>query len=192
MCPAPSSTRVRSSSCPTLRTRASGCGICPKGLECRPSAGTTIASGCLGLTQTSTCLLLVGGECRLCLYEFNKVKGSQRSCFEYDAKFCVKISEFLLVKIAPPPAAEELLHINSHRNNEYMTVALRVCLCLFKVMTAAWLSSSWSVNVLHMPFTATCCTTWKTVSSASLTSTAARTLLSCNYAGRVISRICDM
>lgn len=137
MCPAPSSTRVRSSSCPTLRTRASGCGICPKGLECRPSAGTTIASGCLGLTQTSTCLLLVGGECRLCLYEFNKVKGSQRSCFEYDAKFCVKISEFLLVKIAPPPAAEELLHINSHRNNEYMTVALRVCLCLFKVMTAA-------------------------------------------------------
>lgn len=136
MCPVPSSTRVRSSSCPTLRTRASGCGICPKGLECRPSAVTTIGSGCLGLTQTSTCLPLVGGECCLCLYEFNKVKGSQRSCFEHVVKYqsdniSVKISDFLLVKIAPPPAAEELLHINLHCNNEYVTIALKLCLCLF-------------------------------------------------------------
>lgn len=59
MCPAPSSTHGRSSSCPTLRTRASGFGICQKELVCRPFAGTMIASGCWGLIQTSTCLLLV-------------------------------------------------------------------------------------------------------------------------------------
>lgn len=59
MCPAPSSTRGRSSSCPTLRTRASGCGTCRREPVCRPFAGTMIASGCWGLTQTSTCLLLV-------------------------------------------------------------------------------------------------------------------------------------
>lgn len=75
-CPVPSSTHARSSSCPILRIRAFGCGICPRGPESKPSVGTTIASGCWGLTQTSTCLLLVGGDAGLHMYTFYKDKGS--------------------------------------------------------------------------------------------------------------------
>lgn len=56
MCPAPSSTHARSSFCPTLRTRASVCGTCPRGQGCRPSDVTMIASGCWELILTSICL----------------------------------------------------------------------------------------------------------------------------------------
>lgn len=61
-CLVPSSTHARSSFCPTLRTRASGCGTCPKGPEYRPSAVITTASGCWVPTQTSTCLLQVSAD----------------------------------------------------------------------------------------------------------------------------------
>lgn len=59
MCPVLFSIHDKSSSFPIPRIRASGCGICPKGPGCRPFDGTMIASGFSGLTQISTCLLLV-------------------------------------------------------------------------------------------------------------------------------------
>lgn len=60
MCPVLSSIHDKSLSSPILRIRASACGICPKGLGCRPFDGTMIGSGFSELTQISTCLLLVG------------------------------------------------------------------------------------------------------------------------------------
>lgn len=56
--------------------------------------------------------------------------------------------------------------------------------CVLKVMTVVWLCSSWSVNVQPTPYMATCFTTSRIASSASWTSTAAKTRLLCSCAGR--------
>lgn len=136
-CPVPSSTRARSSSCPTLRTRASGCGICPKGPECRPSAGTMIASGCWGLTQTSTCLLLVGGDTGLHLYTF---KCKESNILVQNIQFMSLVLQYETVQIILPSKykqVHDLKHSVQDLNmSDFVLVKMSSCsrgACLFKL-----------------------------------------------------------
>ena len=59
MCPAPSSTLDRNSSCPTARTNPSECGTWPRGPVCILSGGSMTGFGWWLVTLLSTCLLLV-------------------------------------------------------------------------------------------------------------------------------------
>lgn len=126
MCPVLFSIHDKSSSFPIPRIRASGCGICPKGPGCRPFDGTMIASGFSGLTQISTCLLLVDFYT---WFTSLHIKQSQR-----------------FSKISASLVSCKNLHIHCHKIPSFASVDICLdikCFCIFNSFVYHFSYRSW-------------------------------------------------